>query len=71
MTLLTAHRILIGTAIGFFTFYAFWEFGGRAGSGAAAGSWRGGLSLVAAAVLGIYFSTLTGRRGAGDDRGNP
>ena len=58
MTLLTAHRILVGTAIAFFTFYALWEFEGARASGAPAGFMRAAASLLAAAGLGFYFMTL-------------
>ena len=64
MTLLTAHRILIGAAIVFFAFYALWEFTGARGTGG--GPWgtaRGTVSLLATAALGIYFLTLKGRGG--------
>jgi hypothetical protein len=42
VTLLTAHRILIGTAVDFFTYYGLWGFAGRGGPGAPAGGARGG-----------------------------
>jgi len=58
MTLLTAHRILIGTAVVFFAFYALWEFEGARASGAPGGFARAGASLLAAGVLGLYFLTL-------------
>ncbi len=60
MTLLAAHRILIGSAIAFFVFYGLWEWAGRgAGPG---GAWRGALAMLAALALAIYFKTLF-RRG--------
>jgi hypothetical protein len=57
MTLLTAHRILIGTSVAFFAFYSGWELtrGGGAGGG---GMLRGAAAAVAAIGLGIYFRTL-------------
>jgi len=58
MTLLTAHRILIGAAVIFFTFYGLWEFEGARVSGATAGFLRGAASLAAAGGLGLYFLTL-------------
>jgi len=62
MTLLTAHRILIGTAIAFFTFYAVWEFTGARGTGGGPpGIARGVVSLLAAGGLAAYFLTLGGR----------
>jgi hypothetical protein len=66
MTLLTAHRILIGVAIAFFAFYAVWEFTGARGTGGGpGGTARAAASLLAAAGLGIYSLTLRGRRGPG------
>ena len=62
MTLLTAHRILIGAAVVFFAFYALWEFTGARGTGGGPGGIaRGGVSLLAAVALGIYLVTLKGR----------
>jgi hypothetical protein len=64
MTLMTAHRILIGAAIAFFVFYALWEFmGGRGTGGGPLGTVRGVVSLLAAGGLGAYFMTLGDRRG--------
>ena len=66
MTLLTAHRILIGAAIAFFAFYGLWEFAGASGTGGGpAGMARGVVSLLAAGGLGIYFLTLGSRGGRG------
>ena len=66
MTLLTAHRILIGAAIAFFAFYALWEFTGARGTGGGPGGMaRGAASLLAAGGLGAYFLTLKGRGGPG------
>jgi hypothetical protein len=67
MTLMTAHRILIGTATAFFAFYGLWEWAGRAaGPG---GVWRGGLSVLAALGLASYFRTLFRRGSASGDGG--
>ena len=64
MKLLTAHRILMGTAIAFFVFYALWEFMGGGGTGGGMpGAVRGVVSLLAAGGLGAYFLTLKDRRG--------
>jgi hypothetical protein len=64
MTLLTAHRILIGTAIAFFAFYAVWEFTGARGTGGGPpGMARGAVSLLAAGLLAAYFLTLGRRSG--------
>jgi hypothetical protein len=63
MTLLTAHRILIGAAIAFCVLYAVWEFtGGNGTGGGLPGLARGAVSLLAAGGLGAYFLSL-GRRG--------
>lgn len=57
MTLMTAHRILIGTAIVFFLVYAVWEvFHARA-----AGPWalvRAGASLLVSVGFALYFRSL-------------
>lgn len=55
MRLITAHRILIGTAVVFFAFYAIWEFRGVAGAGSV---WRGVAALLGAAALLIYLLTF-------------
>jgi len=66
MTLLTAHRILIGAAIAFFAFYALWEYAGVRGTGGGPGGMaRGTASLLAAGGLGVYFLTLRSRGGPG------
>jgi len=64
MSLLTAHRILIGTATAFFVFYGLWEFVGARSSGGQGGFVRGAMSLAAALLLLIYFRTLAGQRAA-------
>lgn len=57
MTLMTAHRILIGSAIGFFLVYALWEaFHART-----AGPWalvRAGVSVLVALGFVLYFRSL-------------
>ena len=65
MSLLTAHRILIGAAIAFFLFYGAWEVAGAGGG--ARGGWelRAGAALLGAVGLAFYFRTLFGRRGPG------
>jgi len=63
VTLLTAHRILIGTAVAFFVLYAAWEFTGGGGTGGGpSGMARGAVALLAAGGLAAYFLSL-GRRG--------
>ncbi len=64
MTLLTAHRILIGTAVVFFVFYALWEFAGARATGGPGGWMRGAVSLAGAGALAIYFATLRRPRAA-------
>jgi len=56
MRIMTAHRILIGTAIAFFAFYAAWEAAGvSAGRGSVL---RAALSAAGASGLAFYFWTL-------------
>ena len=57
MKILTAHRILISTAVAFFVFFAFWEFRNSA-SGDAWATGRGCLYLVIALALGFYLKNL-------------
>ena len=53
---MTAHRILIATAIVFFVIYALWEAAGmRDGSGSLL---RAALSGLGALGLALYFRTL-------------
>jgi hypothetical protein len=53
---MTAHRILIATAIVFFVIYALWEAAGvRDGRGS---WWRGSLAMAGALGLALYFRTL-------------
>lgn len=57
MTLMTAHRILIATAIVFFLLYAVWEVV----NARAAGGWalvRGVVSVLVALGFGVYFRSL-------------
>ena len=59
MRLMTAHRILIVTAILFFLGYAAWEVTGiSAGRGSAL---RGALAGSGALALALYFRTLKNR----------
>jgi hypothetical protein len=71
MTLLQAHRILIGAATAFFALYAVWEF---SGAGGPSGVWRGAAAFLAACGLGVYFWTIGGRLappGGGREGGEP
>lgn len=65
MRLMTAHRILIATAVIFFLGYAAWEaMGASAGRGSLG---RALLSAVGAVGLGLYFRSLKGKQlGRGD-----
>jgi len=54
MRIMTAHRILIGTAVAFFLLYAGWE-----AMGSDRGRWlRAGASGAGAVGLALYFRTL-------------
>jgi len=56
---MTAHRILIATAVVFFLGYALWEALGIT-SGRGAGS-RGVLAGAGAVILGVYLRSLRGK----------
>lgn len=57
MKLLTAHKILISSAVVFFFFFAFWEYrNSDAGDGWAV--WRSGLYLVVAIGFAVYLKNL-------------
>ena len=57
MKILTAHKILISSAVIFFVFFAFWEYRNSAnGDGWAV--WRSGLYLVIAVGFAIYLKNL-------------
>lgn len=59
MRLMTAHRILIVTAIVFFLGYAVWELSELPAGG---GSWgRAAFSTAGAVFLAIYFRNLRGK----------
>ena len=55
MKLLTAHKILISSAVVFFIFFAFWEFRNSADSWAI---WRGCLYIAIALGFAIYLTNL-------------
>ena len=69
MKLLTAHRILIGSAVALFVYYGLWELAGWRSAGAGGGWIRGTVSLALAGGLGFYFLTLWQKRGRGDPPG--
>jgi hypothetical protein len=57
MKLLTAHKILISSAVVFFVFFGFWEFRNYAnGDGWAA--WRGCLYLIVALGFAVYLKNF-------------
>jgi hypothetical protein len=58
--LITAHRILIGTAIAFFLFYAGWRLRRWAVGGGAADLVQTAVSAAVAVVLVAYYRTLRG-----------
>ena len=60
MSLITAHRILIGSAIALFTFYALWELQGYFSAGDAWAIARAGASGLAAAGFALYYRTIKG-----------
>ncbi len=57
MKILTAHKILISSAVVFFVFFAFWEYRNYA-SGDGWAVWRSGLYLLVALGFGIYLKNL-------------
>lgn len=58
MRLITAHKILIGSAAVFFVFFALWEWQNYSESSETWALARGGLYLVIALGFGIYFKNL-------------
>ena len=58
MKLLTAHKILISSAVVFFIFFAFWEFGNYSKGADSWAAWRSGLYLVIAVGFGVYLKNL-------------
>jgi len=62
MTLLQAHRILIGAAILLFVLYAGLALSGRLPGGRWQRLAQGGASLLVAAGLGAYLRSLGGSR---------
>ena len=57
MKLLTAHKILISSAVVFFIFFAFWEYRNYA-SGDSWAAWRSGLYFIVALGFGVYLKNL-------------
>jgi len=58
MRLITAHKILIGSAAVFFVFFALWELRNYSQSGEAWAAARGGLYLLVAVGMGIYLKKI-------------
>jgi hypothetical protein len=58
MKLITAHKILIGSATLFFIFFAYWEWQNYSQSGEAWAAARSGLYLLVAVAFGVYFKNL-------------
>jgi hypothetical protein len=57
MKILTAHKILISSAVVFFVFFAFWEYRNYSNSDSWA-VWRSGLYLLVALGFAIYLKNL-------------
>lgn len=57
MKLLTAHKILITTAVIFFGFFSAWEYRNYS-AGDASAAWRCGLYLIVAAGFAVYLKNL-------------
>ena len=56
--LLTAHRILIATAVVFFVFFAFWEYRSYLQTDNGWAVFRAVLYLLVAVCFGVYFKKL-------------
>ncbi|OGB89436.1 MAG: hypothetical protein A3H39_06630 [candidate division NC10 bacterium RIFCSPLOWO2_02_FULL_66_22] len=63
MSVLTAHKILIGSAVAMFLGYGIWEFLRYPDPGGMGALLRGSLSAAAAVGLGVYLRTLFHRGG--------
>lgn len=57
MKLLTAHKILISSAVVFFLFLAFWEYRNYS-AGDAWAAWRSGLYVLVALGFAVYLKNL-------------
>ena len=58
MRLLTAHKILIATAVIFFIFFALWELRNHANTDNGWAVFRAALYFLVAIGFGVYFKTL-------------
>jgi hypothetical protein len=63
VTILTAHKILIASAVALFLGYAVWELLRYPDPGGPAALARGGLSAAAAVGLGVYLRMVFRRGG--------
>ena len=59
MTLITAHKILISTAVIFFFGFALWELRNYFDTGNLWATFRSGLYLLAAVGFGLYLRSLS------------
>jgi hypothetical protein len=59
MRLMTAHKILIGTATIFFVFFSLWELRNYAGSDDTWAFARAGLYLLIAIGFGVYLKKVS------------
>ncbi|MSP40914.1 MAG: hypothetical protein EXR70_20695 [Deltaproteobacteria bacterium] len=58
MKLLTAHKILITSAVLFFVFFAGWEYRNYSSAGDSWAVWRSALYFIVALGFGIYLKNL-------------
>ena len=63
VSVLTAHKILIGSAVAMFLGYGIWEFLRYPDPGGIGALLRGSLSAAAAVGLGVYLRSLFRRGG--------
>jgi len=68
VSILTAHKILIASAVALFFGYGVWEFLRYTDPGGAGSLLRGGASWLAALGLGVYLRAVF-RKGGWVDRG--
>jgi hypothetical protein len=69
MTLLTAHKILILSAVAFFAFYGSWELRSFTATGAPGAALRALLAFVVAVGFGLYLRGVWGKSGRPRPRG--
>jgi hypothetical protein len=58
MKLITAHKILISSAVVFFVFFAIWEWTNYSGNGDGWAVWRGVLYFIVALGFAVYLKNL-------------